>query len=141
MTFSEPGSPMTMKSPRVPPHEPAPDNSDPLKGYSWHLFIGLMLLFLGLSLWSAITAPSPVPSVDYSEFCAWAKRGEVKSVELAGLPTTRSCLATPAKLGSTHARSAGSPSTKPVTPWLLTFRPTPNRYIESAFSPAGWRWV
>ena len=120
MSFSEHGSPMTMKSPRVPPHEPAPDNADPVKGYGWHLFIGLMLLFFGLSVWSSVTAPSPVPSVDYSEFYAWAKRGDVKSVEFAG-QSLRGTLERAHKIGNqeTDSFSTVLPSDDPALLPLL----------------------
>src|SRR6187200_1466934 len=111
---------MTMKLPRVPPHEPTPSNSDPLKGYSWHLFIALMLLFFGLSLWRAVTAPPPVPSVDYSEFYAWAKGGQVLSVEVAG-QTLRGTLARAHKIGNqdTDRFSTVLPSEDPALLPLL----------------------
>lgn len=72
---------MTTKPPSTTPRPPEPPRSDPVKGYSWHLFVALMALFFALSLWRAVTTPPPVPVVDYSDFYAWVKAGDVDSVE------------------------------------------------------------
>jgi len=126
-----------MKSPRLPPHEPAPDTADPLKGYSWHLFVALMLLFFGLSFWRAVTAPPPAPPVDYSEFYAWAKRGEILSVEFSG-QSLRGTLERPQKVGNqeTDRFSTVLPSDDPALLPLLRERGVAIRVSDQSPSVA-----
>ena len=93
---------MTTKRPLVPRPPRVTENPEPMKGYSWHLFVALMLLFFGLSLWRALTAPPPVPPVDYSQFYAWAKAGDVRSVEFSG-QTLRGTLERPREVGEPGA--------------------------------------
>src|SRR5690606_38702087 len=96
---------MTTKRTSVPTPARSSDNSnnsDPTKGYGWHLFVALMLLFFGLSLWRAFTTPPPVPPVDYSDFYAWAAAGEVQTVEISG-QMLRGTLERPRKIGTQEA--------------------------------------
>ncbi len=111
---------MTTKRNLVPPPPSPSDGSDPVKGYSWHLFVALMLLFFGVSLWRAFTAPPPVPPVDYSEFYAWAQAGDVQSVEISG-QTLRGTLEKPRSVGtqSTERFSTVMPSADPALLPLL----------------------
>jgi len=110
---------MKMKQTSAPPPA-APESRDPLKGYSWHLFVALMLLFFGLSLWRGLTAPPVVPQVDYSQFYAWVQAGDVESVEFAG-QTLRGTLERPRELGAQNSErfSTVLPSDDPALLPLL----------------------
>jgi len=127
---------MTMKrTPATPPA--APEGRDPIKGYSWHLFVALMLLFFGLSLWRGLTAPPVVPQVDYSQFYAWAQAGDVESVEFSG-QTLRGTLARAREVGgqNTQRFSTVLPSDDPALLPLLRQRAVAIRVSNQAPSLA-----
>jgi len=92
---------MTMK--RTPAAPPAvPESRAPLNGYGWHLFVVLMLLVFGVSLWHGLSAPAPVAQVDYSQFYTWVQAGDVESVEFSG-QTLRGTLGRARELGGQSA--------------------------------------